>query len=188
MQDTTSKIPDDKLVRAYTRLGEAIAQETALLVDQNVKRTQLDAIENELFARMRDIGDDQLVAVFVYLRDARARANSRANEVDADYKERLEQINAELLRRMSDRKNKGFKTAHGTVYREEDFKPSAADWNTIYRWIAEDEQRIELLEKRLKKDFVKKHMESNKDENDNLGPPPPGVNVLREFVARVRKA
>ena len=68
----------------------------------------------------------------------------------------------------------------------------AADWQTIYRWVLKDEERLNMFEKRISKkfvvDFMKEHGSISEETGETtLGDPPPGVNIHREFVARVRK-
>jgi hypothetical protein len=167
---------------------------------------------------MDAISDDALVSAYINIRTARAKANSDANKVDAEFKEKLEVINAELLRRMNERHNTGFRTEYGSVHREEDFKPSAENWVEVYQWIMDDAietaldrtglapsvrenvknalktvtpERFEILEKRLKKttisEYMKEHASLDEETGERvLGAPPPGVRVLREYVAVVR--
>lgn len=125
---------------------------------------------------------DKVVEVYNAIRDARA-ARKRAFEAEDDALEtdqnKLKVLMLDLLNRNG---AKSIATEHGTVYRTEKVKPSAADWNVVYDWIIADPERFELLEKRLKATFVKQYM----DENDNAIPP--GVNVHREYEVAVRRA
>lgn len=169
-------------------------------------------------AGIEDVSDDEIVSAYLNIRKARAEANSKANETDADFKRKLDMLGAELLRRMNERHNTKFGTTFGTVYREEDFKPSAENWTEVYHWVMDDAvdkaleqtglaasivetvknafkavtpERFEILEKRLKKTTIAEYMKANAtlDEETGerlLGAPPPGVRVLREYVAVVR--
>ena len=136
--------------------------------------------------------DDIVVREYVRIRDEKEAATSAYKKQDATFKMKLDKLGLELLSRMQARKNKGFRTEFGQVYREEDFKPSAADWQTIYRWVLKDEERLNMFEKRISKkfvvDFMKEHGSISEETGETtLGDPPPGVNIHREFVARVRK-
>jgi hypothetical protein len=71
-------------------------------------------------------------------------------------------------------------TPSGTFYRQEEVKPSASDWDALYRWIAENNE-FEMLERRITKKAVVAFMEKNE------GRLPPGVSVHREYVVRVRQ-
>jgi hypothetical protein len=136
--------------------------------------------------------DDAIVKEVRRQKDLKAVADDAYNRQDAKFKNAIGRLENELLRRMLERGNKGFRTEYGTVYKEEVFKPSCADWQVVYDWVLEDPDRFSIFEKRLTKKFVVDYMEHSATTNEltgerELGPPPPGVNVLREFVARVRK-
>lgn len=124
---------------------------------------------------------EKLTKVYVRIRDARAKATAEYEKQDAKMKADMERIGNELLRWMQENKLKNVRTELGTVYVETDLKPSAADWDAVYRFIT-DNDAFDLLERRLKKTFVKEYMEANE------GAVPPGVNVHQELVARVRRS
>lgn len=136
--------------------------------------------------------DDVLVREYVRIRDEKEMASAEFRKRDAHFKLKLDKLSLELLSRMQKRGNKGFRTEYGLVYKEEDFKPSAADWTTIYDWVQKDAERFGMFEKRISKkfvvDYMKEHGSIDEDTGEtSLGSPPPGVNIHREFVARVRK-
>lgn len=124
---------------------------------------------------------DAVVTCYTAIKDARTarrRAWEAADlELEAD-QQRLKVFMLDILNRTG---AKSLSTVHGTVYRTEKVKPSAADWAAVYAWIAEKPERFELLEKRLKSTFVKEYMD------DHDGVLPPGVNVHREFEVAVRR-
>ena len=127
---------------------------------------------------------DRLTATYVKIRNARAAATRDYEEADRGFREKLEKIETVLLDMLNKNspdlsKKSAISTAHGSVYREMDIKPSAESWEAVYEFIVEN-NAFEMLEKRLTKGFVKKYLE----ENDNA--PPPGVRVLREYRAKVR--
>lgn len=167
---------------------------------------------------MDGVSDDLIVKTYLKIRKARADASSEAAKVDSGFKSQLETLEQELLRRMRERNNTGFRTEYGSVFREMDFKPSAENWDEVYHWIVDEvvdkalertglapsvkdnvkyafkmvqPERFEILEKRLKKTTIGDYMEAHHTIDDEtgeklLGAPPPGVKVLREYVARVR--
>lgn len=127
------------------------------------------------------INMDRLTAVFASIRDHRAAKRREWEAADALLETDMQRIRAVMLDMLNNTGAKSIATAHGTVYRTEKIRPSAADWSAVYAWIVADPDRFELLEKRLKPTFVKQFME----ENENALPP--GVNVHREFEVSVRK-
>ena len=125
---------------------------------------------------------DRVVQAYNAIKDARTvkrhawEAEDLALEQDQD---KLKVLMLDLLNKLG---GKSIATDHGTVYRTEKLRPSAADWTAVYDWIVADPERFELLEKRLKATFVKQFME------DNEGAIPPGVNVHREYEVAVRRS
>lgn len=93
----------------------------------------------------------------------------------------MDKLKTHMLAQLNSIGGKSIATDHGTVYRTEKLRPSAADWNVVYGWIMADPERFEVLEKRLKPTFVKQFME------DNEGQIPPGINVHREYEVTVRR-
>lgn len=127
------------------------------------------------------IPDDTLVKIYIRIRDAKS---AKAKEYDAEIAVldgQLKKISTELLRRTQERHNTGIATDFGTVYIAETLKTSCADWGVFYDWIQKTPNGFEFLEQRIKAGSVKDYMEKND------GALPPGVNVFREFEARVRK-
>jgi hypothetical protein len=149
----------------------------------------MSAATDNKFAKF---SDDKIVMEYQRLRGEKLAAKEVYDKVATKLDGRMDQLEMELLRRLNERGQKSFRTDHGTVYREMTIKPSAADWAVIYGWIEEDPERFEILEKRLTKKFVMSYMEEHGVINERtgekeLGEPPPGVNAIREYVARVRK-
>ena len=101
-------------------------------------------------------------------------------EADAKLKLKQEVIESAMLKFLIDNKMDSVKTPVGTFYRQEEIMPAGADWDLIYKFIT-DNDAFEMLERRIKKGFVKEYMETNN------GSVPPGVTVHREYVVRVRR-
>lgn len=123
----------------------------------------------------------KIVQVYSAIRDARAAKRHAYEAADLALEEDQRKLKVLMLELLNQTGAKSINTEFGTVYRSEKIKPSAADWTAIYGWIAENPERFELLEKRLKSTFVKEFMEENE------GAIPPGVNVHREFEVSVRR-
>lgn len=124
---------------------------------------------------------DHITKIYLKIREARAKHNSEAKKKDAELKEQLDRVGAQLLKWLHENKLKNAKTAHGTIHIVTETLPSAADWDVIYKWIVENDA-FDMLEKRIKQKFITEYMENHD------GALPPGVNVHREMVVRVRQS
>ncbi len=125
---------------------------------------------------------DRLVKIYVKMREAKA-AEVKAHDarIKETYDLPMAQIATELKARAQAEGVEGFKTDFGTVYMATDFKASCADWGAFYGWIMANDA-MDFLERRISAGKVKDYMAANDGEL------PPGVNVFKELVARVRKA
>lgn len=121
------------------------------------------------------------VKAYLNLRKAREELSKKFDQENEELKQKQELIENQLLQFLNNSKQESFRTEYGTVYRQDDFVPSAADWETIYAWIKENNS-WELLEKRLTKTFIRTYLETNHGEL------PPGINIFRKCVVRVRKS
>ena|GEM_PF-2197456 len=128
------------------------------------------------------INIDRLVQAFNAIKDARTVRRHAWEAEDLALEQDQDKIKLVMLDTLNRLGGKSIATDHGTIYRTEKIRPSAADWNVVYDWIIADPDRFEVLEKRLKAVFVKQYME------DNAGAAPPGVNVHREYEVAVRRA
>lgn len=131
---------------------------------------------------MQGVNLDRVVQAYNAIRDARTVKRQAYEKEDLALEEDQHKLKVLMLELLNANGAKSIATEHGTVYRTEKIKPSAADWNVIYAWIVADPARFEALEKRIKSTFVKTYME----END--GAVPPGINVHREYEVSVRRA
>lgn len=123
----------------------------------------------------------QIVQAYSAIRDARTAKRRDYEAADLALEEDQHKLKVIMLALLNSNGARSINTDHGTVYRTEKIKPSAADWSAVYAWIGENPERFELLEKRLKSTFVKDFMEENE------GAIPPGINVHREFEVAVRR-
>lgn len=128
-----------------------------------------------------DHGLDRFAKVYVKIRDKRAELKAAFDKQDTELKMQQEKLETAMLAQMNATGLKSARTEFGTVYRQEEVKPSASDWDSLYRWI-KDNDAFDALERRIKKTFVTEYMETHD------GSLPPGVSVHREFVVRVRRS
>ena len=123
---------------------------------------------------------DRLVEAQQAIKDARTAKRHAWETEDALLAADEQKIKAVLLDILNSSGTKSFACDHGTVYRREVMKPSAADWNAIWAW-AKEHDAMEIFEKRLKVGFLQEYMA------ENGGAIPPGVNIHRAFEVSVRR-
>lgn len=123
----------------------------------------------------------RIIKAHVNIRDARSALKRDFEASDKDLKDAQAKLEAALLNHLNVHGMESVRTEFGTFYAQEEMTPSASDWNAVYKWIV-DNDAWDLLEKRLKKTFIKEYAEAHS------GGLPPGVSVFREKVVRVRRA
>jgi len=126
----------------------------------------------------------KITKAYVAIRDRRAEIKKTFDTEYADLGEKLDRLNAELLRLMQNQNSDAIRTEFGTVYRQEEIKPSCSDWSALDAWekANPDINASDILEKRVSKKFITEYMENNE------GALPPGISIYREYVARVRRS
>lgn len=126
----------------------------------------------------------KITKAYVAIRDKRAEIKKAFDTEYADLGEKLERLQAELLRLMQAQNSDAIRTEFGTVYRQEEVKPSCSDWSALDAWekANPDINASDILEKRVSKKFITEYMENND------GALPPGISIYREYVARVRRS
>lgn len=123
---------------------------------------------------------DAVVQAYSAIRDYRAAKRHLWEQADAEWEDDMQRLKALMLDHLNTTGAKSVATDHGTIYRTEKVRPSAADWQAVWDWMVANDG-FDIMERRLKATFVKQYME----END--GALPPGVNVHREFEVSVRR-
>lgn len=118
---------------------------------------------------------------YLNIRDARSALKRDYDAADDKLKENQRTLEGFMLGHLNDSGMESVRTSNGTFYKQESLKPSASDWQAFYDWIKENDA-FDALERRIKRDFIKEHMETHG------GALPPGVSVHREYEVRVRKA
>lgn len=123
---------------------------------------------------------DRLVAAYLHEKAQKEAFVRQSDAIIERFDTRMGTLTTELLKLLNASGQDSFQTQGCTVYKSEEVQPIADDWATIYRFI-EKNQAWDMLERRLKKTFVATYMEANKKKT------PPGVSVLRKYVAKVRR-
>lgn len=125
---------------------------------------------------------DELVNIYLTIRNAREKIKSDYETADKAMKDDLSVIEQELLAVCNDTNTNGFKTSGGTVTRKLNERFYCNDWDNFRTFVLEH-QAVELLERRIHQGNFKEFLAGH--ESEGL---PPGVNVMREYGIVVRKA
>jgi hypothetical protein len=127
-----------------------------------------------------DLDLAQVTRAYVNLRDARAKLREDYDKSDADLKSAQTRLEGVMLDHLNKHGMNTVATDAGTFYRQEEIKPNCADWTGLFDWI-KDNDAWDVLERRVKKTFIKEYMEAHD------GALPPGISVFKEYVVRVRR-
>lgn len=143
--------------------------------------------EEELKALLQKVGTvsvEEQVKLYLRLRQGKSAIKKHLDTVEGQYKLVMETIENHLLAAADKAKVSGFQLAGiGTTYTAEEQKISIADDNAFLPFvIAQGVDGLGFFERRVSVTHVKEHMKLNG------GTPPPGLNIFRERVMRVRKA
>jgi hypothetical protein len=130
---------------------------------------------------MSQVTVDQLVAVYIKVRDARDAARRDADRVDADFEAQLDVLNKEILEICRETGADSIKTPHGTAIRSIKSRYWTNDWEKFYQFVFEH-HAPELLEKRIHQTNIKQFLEENPDLL------PLGLNVDSEHSITVRRS
>jgi predicted metal-dependent phosphotriesterase family hydrolase len=130
---------------------------------------------------MSQVTVDQLVAVYIKVRDARDAARRDADRVDADFEAQLDVLNKEILEICKETGADSIKTPHGTAIRSIKSRYWTNDWEKFYQFVFEH-HAPELLEKRIHQTNIKQFLEENPDLL------PLGLNVDSEHSITVRRS
>jgi len=124
---------------------------------------------------------EQLVSVFIKIRDARDAAKREWEEREADFNEQLEMIDQQLLEICKETGADSIKTKHGTAIRSVKSRYWTNDWESFYDFIYKQNE-FGLLEKRIHQTHMKQFLE----ENPELLPA--GLNVDSQYTMTVRRS
>jgi hypothetical protein len=129
---------------------------------------------------MSEPSTDQLVRVFIRIRDARAKLSKEYETADQTLKDDLKQVEVELLRRAQQQGVEGFKTAEGTTYISEEVHVSIADPDSFMEFLEKADDPFMFYEQRPSLKRIKEFQAGND------GAIPPGIKMFRENRMRVR--
>lgn len=124
---------------------------------------------------------DALTRTYLKIKGARSELKAKFDEEDGKLKEQMERIKRALLDYCKDNEVESVRTEHGLFYRSLKTKYWTSDWQSMYRFVVENEVP-ELFAKSLNQTNVKQWLEENPDKV------PEGLNIDSEYQVSVRKA
>jgi len=130
---------------------------------------------------MSDITVDQIVEVYIKIRDARDEARKEADKIEADFESQLEVLEQQMLDVCKTTGATSLKTPHGTVIQSVKKRYWTNDWEKFYAFMFEH-NIPELLERRIHQTNIKQFLEENPDML------PLGLNVEAEHSITVRRS
>lgn len=130
--------------------------------------------------QVTDLRDDELVQLFIMLRDDIAKEKAAFDQRVADKKAKQAKIEGILLGRFQESGAESVRTAFGTAYKSTKKQASVADWDALLNYIRQEEA-WELLTHAVSKTVVEQFVAAN----DDL---PPGVSWREEVVLGFRRS
>ena len=124
---------------------------------------------------------DQLVRVYIKMRDAKTAMVAEHDTQLAALEQQMASIEAELLNICKTTGQDGGKTSHGSFTRSVKTRYWTSDWSAMHSFIREHDA-VELLERRVAQINMKQFLQ------DNPGLMPEGLNVDSKYSITVRRA
>ena len=124
---------------------------------------------------------DSLAAVYIKMRDARDLVRREAEAKEKEITDQMSIVEQEMLEVCKSLGADSIRTPHGTIIRSVKSRYWTNDWDSMYRFIRENDA-FGLLEKRLHQTHMKEFL----DENPTLFPA--GVNVENSYSVVVRRS
>lgn len=137
---------------------------------------QLDAF----ISRIGTLPTDKKVKLFIKTREAKAAATRAADLEAAQFKAIMTACENMMLAEADSVGVSGFKTDFGTTFIAETKQISIADDTAFFAFVKETGD-LDFFERRVSSRHVDEWLKTNPT-------PPPGLNIFRERVMRVRKA
>ena len=123
---------------------------------------------------------DELVRVYIKIRDTIRAKEAAHKEQIATMKEDFERVGAELLEHCKDNNVTSVTTEFGTFFRTVRVKNWTSDWAAMYRFIQEQDA-AHVLEKRINTKAMKEFLEDNPESL------PVGLHSEKAYAIQVRK-
>jgi hypothetical protein len=140
-----------------------------------------DTVLKGFLATIPSMPVEKRVKLYIKTRAAKSAAQKEFDETKAQFEKIMELCENTMLKDADGQGVTGFTTPWGTTYAAETMKISIADDNAFYSFV-KGEGDLDFFERRVSSTHVQQYMEQH---DGNL---PPGLNIFRERVMRVRKA
>lgn len=131
---------------------------------------------------MSDVNVEELVDIYLSIRNERKLLLAQYETADAALNEDMKQLEAALLSVCNNINANSFNTSNGTVIRSVKERYVCSDWDNFKEFIRENDA-VDVLERRIHQGNFKALLAER--EGDGL---PPGVNCMREYAITVRKS
>jgi predicted lipid-binding transport protein (Tim44 family) len=129
---------------------------------------------------MGDYTLDNLVRVYRALREA-IESKTRAHEAEInELKAQQQVIHDEMLAFCNDQNLDSVRTKYGTVSRRIQTRYWTNDWDSMYRFVKENDA-FQLLERRISNNNMKQFLDENPDAM------PMGLQIDNKYIVQVRK-
>lgn len=129
---------------------------------------------------MSNLNAEQLVSVYIKMRDKRQQLQREYDEADGKIKEQQDAVTQALLEICKEQGAEGLRTPAGSVFRTVKTRYWSNDWSSMKEFIKEHDA-FELLEQRVHQTNMKNFLEEHPDLM------PPGMNVDSRYSITVRR-
>ena len=123
---------------------------------------------------------EQLVTIYIKMRDARVKLQREFDEHDGKIKVQQDAVSQALIEMCKEMGAEGLRTPAGSVFKTVKTRYWTTDWGNMKQFI-KDHDAIDLLEQRVHQTNMKSFLE----ENPTLMPP--GMNVDSRYSITVRR-
>lgn len=141
----------------------------------------MEQLELDLPQPTTPVNVEELVAVYVKIRDVIREKEERYKEEMAVIQEQLDTVSSKLLEVCNSQNTDSMRTAAGTVSRRVQSRYWTNDWESMHNFIVKHNVPF-LLEKRIHNGNMKEFLTENPDLM------PMGMQMENKYVIQVRKA
>lgn len=130
---------------------------------------------------VKSMNPDKLVKLYIKTRESKSNAASAFKAQEAQFNAIMDACENALLAAADKAGVEGFKTEMGTTYVGTEVKYSIADDTAFKAFLETQEDKYGFFERRISSTRMGEYMKQHEDV------PPPGLNLFRTRVMRVRK-
>jgi hypothetical protein len=123
---------------------------------------------------------EQLVTIYIKMRDKRAQLKKEFDDADGRVEAQLDMVTQALLELCKETNADGIRTAAGSVFKTVKTRYWTSDWGSMKTFIKENDA-FELMEQRVHQTNMKSYLAENPDKM------PPGMNIDSRYSITVRR-